>query len=164
MDYVTIRNYAAAIEDLDKALAVTPDFAMAYFLRSVARYRQLEARKGTTDEVNESVNEQTINARNRIAVEMILSDLDRATEYSPRLAPAYFNRGTLLLQMHDYAGAIDAFNKAIEIDPTLAPAYFNRGYAHFSTGNRDAATADISRAGQLGIHTGYSLLKRMQRQ
>ncbi len=95
---------------------------------------------------------------------MILSDLDRATEYSPRLAPAYFNRGTLLLQMHDYAGAIDAFNKAIEIDPTLAPAYFNRGYAHFSTGNRDAATADISRAGQLGIHTGYSLLKRMQRQ
>lgn len=130
MDYVTIRNYAAAIEDLNKALAVTPDFAMAYFLRSVARYRQLEARKGTTDEVNESVNEQTINAHNRIAVEMILSDLDRATEYSP----------------------------------SLAPAYFNRGYAHFSTGNRDAATADISRAGQLGIHTGYSLLKRMQRQ
>ena len=65
--------------------------------------------------------------------------------------------------MMDSDGAIDAITRAIEIEPDMAAAWFNRGYAHYSLGNRDAATTDISRAGQLGILSGYNLLKRMAR-
>ncbi|MDE6306823.1 MAG: tetratricopeptide repeat protein, partial [Muribaculaceae bacterium] len=42
MDFMTIRNYKAAIGDLDKAVALTPDFTLAYLLRAIARYRQME--------------------------------------------------------------------------------------------------------------------------
>lgn len=38
MDFVTVRNYAAAISDLDRAISLTPDFALAYYLRAQARY------------------------------------------------------------------------------------------------------------------------------
>lgn len=160
MDYVTTRNYASAIEDLDRAIVITPDFAMAYFLRGVARYKQLEARRGSSDAVTEDVDENIINSRNRITVNQILSDWDTALEYSPELAPALFNRGTLQLQMQQYEQAIESFTRAIELAPDMGAAYYNRGYAYLSIGNRDAATADISRAGQLGIMSGYRLLKK----
>lgn len=38
MDFVTVRNYAAAISDLDRAISLTPDFSLAYYLRAQARY------------------------------------------------------------------------------------------------------------------------------
>lgn len=163
MDHVTVHNYDAAIADLDKALELTPDFASAWFLRSVARYRIIEAKRGEVTDITSDNTEQQIAARNRLAIDQILTDLDQAIQISPRMAPAWFNRGTILLMMKDYEGAIDAFTRAIEIEPDMAAAWFNRGYAHYSLGNRDAATADISRAGQLGILSGYNLLKRMAR-
>lgn len=162
MDQMTVHNYDLAISDLDRTIELTPDFAPAWFLRSVARYRALEARRGEVTTVTDADTERRLADENRMAISNILADLDHATELSPRMAPAWANKGTILLQMKDYQGAIQALTKAIEIDPTLGPAWFNRGYAHFSLGNRAAATADISRAGQLGIHAGYNLLKRMK--
>lgn len=163
MDHVTVHNYDQAISDLDKAIELTPDFAPAWFLRSVARYRAMEARAGEVVAVTDAHTEEQIRRSNTLAINQILSDLDKTLELSPAMAPAWFNKGTILLRMEDYEGAIDAFNHAIEVNPELAPAWYNRGYAHFQIGNRQAATDDISRAGQLGIHTGYSLLRRMQR-
>lgn len=163
MDHVTVHNYDAAIADLDKALELTPDFASAWFLRSVARYRIIEAKRGEVTDITSDSTEQEIATRNRLAIDQMLADLDKAIQISPRMAPAWFNRGTILLMMKDYDGAIDAFTRAIEIEPDMAAAWFNRGYAHYSLGNRDAATTDISRAGQLGILSGYNLLKRMAR-
>ncbi len=163
MDHITLHNYEQAIADLDRALTITPDFSPAIFLRSVARYRALEAKRGEVTDVTSTNTEQDIARRNRMEIDLILADLDKTIELSPAMAPAWFNRGTILLQLQDYERAIEAFNHAIEIDPKLGAAWFNRGYAHFALGNRPAATADISRAGQLGIHAGYSLLKRMQK-
>ncbi len=163
MDHLTVHNYELAIADLDHTLKMTPDFAPAWFLRSVATYRAMEARKGEITMVSDENTEREINTRNQLAINQILSDLDKALELSPTMAPAWYNRGTILLMLNDYAGAIEAFNNAIKLDPQLGAAWFNRGYTHFCLGNRSAATSDISRAGQLGIHAGYSLLKRMQR-
>lgn len=162
MDHMTVYNYDEAIADLDKAIGLTPDFASAWFLRSVARYRIMEARRGEVTDVTSEATERELTARNKMAIEQMLSDLDHTIKISPAMAPAWFNRGTILLMMHDYQGAIEALNHAIEIDPDMAAAWFNRGYAHYSIGDRDAATADISRAGQLGILSGYNLLKRMK--
>lgn len=165
MDQVTVHNYDDAIADLDRAIELTPDFAPSWFLRSVARYRAMEARRGQVTEVgrNDADAEQQIIARNRMDIDRMLADLDEALRLSPRMAPAWFNRGTILLQMKDYDGAIRAFSNAIEIQPSMAAAWFNRGYARYCLGDRDEATADISRAGQLGILSGYNLLKRMGR-
>jgi tetratricopeptide (TPR) repeat protein len=162
MDYMTIRDYRNAIADLDHTLKITPDFTPAYFMRAVARYNLQESRRGTTTVVTDNSTETILNAENNMALENIISDLRTALELNPRLAVAHYNLGTILLQMGAYADAIDCFDQAIALEPALGSAYFNRGYAYFTMGKRDEAIRDISQAGQLGIHAGYNLLKRMQ--
>lgn len=164
MDYMTVRDYAHALADLDSVIAATPDFAPAYLQRAAARVMLQESHRGEALEVTDSGTETRLNAETTLALNRIMADLDRALELDPLMAVAHYNRGTILLRMGADADAIDSFTRAIEIEPSLGAAYFNRGYARFSRGNRDGAISDISRAGQLGIHAGYSLLKRMQQQ
>lgn len=161
MDQLTVHNYSQAIDDLNRTIELTPDFAPAWFLRSVARYRAMEAGRGRVTEVVSDADAQRMTDENQMAINQMLSDLDKAIALSPRMAPAWYNRGTILMQMQDYEGAIASLTRAIELEPTMGSAWFNRGYAYYCMGNGVAATADVSRAGQLGIHTGYSLLKRM---
>ena len=164
MDYMTVRDYEHALADLDRVIALTPDFAPAYLERAAARVMIQESQTGRTLEVTDSQTETRLSAETALALNQIMADLDHALELDPLMAIAHYNRGTILLRMGADADAIDSFSRAIEIEPTLGPAYFNRGYARFNRGNRDGAVADISRAGQLGIHSGYNLLKRMQQQ
>lgn len=162
MDHMTVRDYDHALADLDSVIRLTPDFAPAYLERAAARVKIQESKTGSAMEITDSQTETRLNAETSRTLALIMADLDRALELDPLMAVAHFNRGTILLRMGADADAIDAFTRAIEIEPSLGPAYFNRGYARFSRGNRDGAIADISRAGQLGIHSGYNLLKRMQ--
>lgn len=74
---------------------------------------------------------------------------------------AQYNKGVILAETGDYTSALQAFNKAIELKPDFGEAYYNRGYVYLYLGNKDAAFADLSRAGQLGIVPSYNLLKRM---
>ena len=159
MDYATLKDYELALRDLDAVIKAQPDFAPAYLQRAAVRYRIQEAGLGNVVIGGDAAE---LNARSAIVLQQIMEDLDRALELNPRMAVAHYNRGVVLLRLDAWADAIDAFTAAIEIDPTLGPAYFNRGYAHFSRGNRDAATVDVSRAGQLGVHAAYPLLRQMQ--
>lgn len=164
MDYMTVRDYEHAIADLDAVIAATPDFAPAYLQRAAARVLLQESKRGEALEVTDSGVETRLNAELSLTLSQIMADLDRALELDPLMAVAHYNRGTILLRMGADVDALEALSHAIEIEPTLGAAYFNRGYARFSRGNRDGAISDISRAGQLGIHAGYNLLKRMQQQ
>lgn len=158
MDHVTVRDYPAAIADLDALIALQPDFAPAYLMRAAARYRQRESQKGRVlleGDIN------VLNAQAAMVQQQILADLELALEYNPRMAVAIYNRGVLLLQTGQEDEAFNDFTRAIEISPDLGPAYFNRGYIQFSRGNREDAIRDLSRAGQLGITAAYSLLKHL---
>ncbi len=159
MDYATLKDYTAALQDLDAVIAAQPDFAPGYLMRSAVRYRMQEAGIGQVVVEGDGA---ALNAQGAIVLEQILSDLDHALKLNPRMAVARYNRGVVLMRLDAWADAIDEFTKAIDIDPTLGAAYFNRGFALLSQGNRDAAVTDISRAGQLGIHAAYPLLKQMQ--
>lgn len=79
------------------------------------------------------------------------------------MAIAYYNKGVLLAEMHDFTSALAAFNKAVDLKPDFGEAYYNRGYVYFRLGNRAAGTSDLSKAGELGIVPSYNLLKRMNR-
>lgn len=97
----------------------------------------------------------------KLSMSRIMADLDKAIELSPRFAMAYYNKGNLLLEGRDYTSALSAYNKAIEHKPDLGEAYYNRGYVYFRLGNKEAGSADLSKAGELGILPSYNLLKRM---
>lgn len=159
MDYVTLKDYASSLSDLNAVIDARPDFAPAYLMRSAVRYRLQESGLGRVVVEGDA---EALNAESALVLEQILADLDRALELNPRMAAAHYNRGVILMRLDAWADAIDAFTRAIETDPGFGAAYYNRGFAQFSRGNRDAAVADISRAGQLGIHAAYPLLKQMQ--
>jgi len=157
MDYMTLRDYEHAIADLDRAIAITPDFTLAYLIRANARYlsTQISAEEsGTTPAMSAAMSR---NALLRAAV----ADLDTVIKLSPSMPIAYYNKGVILAGEGDLTSAISCFNKAIELKPDFGEAFYNRGYVFLSLGNRDAAFADLSRAGGLGIVPSYNLLKRM---
>ena len=63
----------------------------------------------------------------------------------------------------DHQHAIDDYTRAIELDANLAEAYFNRGLARMALKLQDEAVSDLSKAGELGIYSAYSILKRQRK-
>lgn len=159
MDFITLRDYENAISDLDKAISITPDFTLAYLLRANARY--LASKLTDTDEPTTGDKNKIIPAKEISAANLSLSDLEMVIKLSPSMPIAQYNKGVILAETGDYTSALQAFNKAIELKPDFGEAYYNRGYVYLYLGNKDAAFADLSRAGQLGIVPSYNLLKRM---
>ncbi|MDE7409352.1 MAG: tetratricopeptide repeat protein [Muribaculaceae bacterium] len=146
--YSMLKNYKAAIEDLDVILSKNPDFTIAYLLRGVARYE------------NARLQEDQRMAMQGIS--MAAADFEAATRLDPRLIHAWFNLGYILYSQRDYSQAAEYFTKAINLDPEFGAAYYNRGLCYLSAGKKNEAFADLSRAGELGVLPSYNILKRMK--
>ena len=146
--YSMLKNYKAAIDDFDRIIATNPDFTIAYMCRGVARYE------------NARMQEDQRLAMQGIA--MAAADFDEATRLDARLIHAWFDKGYILYSQRDYSQASECFSKAIELDPDFGAAYYNRGLCSLSTGKRNEAFADLSRAGELGVLPSYNILKRMK--
>ena len=154
MDFITVRNYQAAISDLDRAIALTPDHAVAYLLRAQARYYAGAADGGERDGGR-------MPQGPRAELGRVLEDYDRAIELSPRSAVAWFDKGNILFEMGDYTSALASYSRAIELEPDMGEAYYNRGYVYLKLGNQAAGVSDLSKAGERGIVSSYNLIKRI---
>lgn len=169
MDFMMLYNYPAAIADFTRAATLNPDFTIAYLMRAVARYKNIKAEQGagnTTDgskATTPHAGYQAADARFRSRMADVLADIDKVIALAPRMAIAYYNRGCILAEAGDADGAIKAFSTAISLEPNLGVAYFNRGYLYLDRGDSRNGSADLSRAGELGIVSSYNLLKRMNR-
>jgi tetratricopeptide (TPR) repeat protein len=82
-----------AIADYDKAIALDPNFALAYSNRGLAY-----AKKGDVDRA--------------------IADYTKAIALDPNFADAYTNRGVACYMRGDKEQAIADFRKALEIDPS----------------------------------------------
>ena len=164
MDYATLRNYPAAIADLDRAIALTPDFALAYFQRGVARAEEAAA-SGSSQESGASNSSPLLGGVQgtpaALDLRMAISDFDQAAKLSPQLAFAHYNKANALVQLGDLTSALSAYRRAIEIKPDFGEAYYNLAYVYFQLGNRAEGSANLSKAGELGVVPSYNLLKRM---
>ena len=163
LDFITVRDYEAARRDIDKALALTPDYPLAYMLNAQADYHSYELlTKGANPTGDDAKLDASARAHMRHKLlDDALTGYTKATEQSPRMAPAWYNKGNILVELQDYQAAIDAFTKAIEIKADMGEAYFNRGYVYLKLGDRRAGIADLSKAGELGIVGAYNLIKRI---
>lgn len=155
MDNMMLRNYEAVVEDMTRAIDLAPDFALAYFARATALTNMLRLAAGD-DDVSNSYQGRMARMRS------IFSDYDKMSEYSPRSPFPHYNKGILYAELGDMEAALEEFTKAIELKEDFGEAYYNRGFVQYKSGNQKAGTADLSRAGQLGITQSYNLLKRMK--
>lgn len=179
IDYALTQDYNSAINDFSNAIAINPEFVIAYFCRANIRYKQLERmlndQEKTPAETEENLlqknKNKTLGTVQHISpdkkynydFELIMRDYDKTIELAPEFEYAWFNKANLLCSQKDFRSAIKHYSKAIEINPEFAEAYFNRGLTRIYTGDTKDGFADLSKAGELGIYQSYNLLKRLKK-
>ena len=157
-----LRNYPAALTALDNAIALNPEFTVAYMARGFARYANaLSDMKLANENANSQMAYLDRNAYNSLLQES-LADFNKVLSLNPRVVYAWFNKGNIYYEVRDYTSALQAYSEAINIDPEFGEAYFNRGLAYLNAGNKASAFADLSKAGELGVIPSYNILKRMK--
>lgn len=145
--YSSMQNFEGAIDDLSTYLLMDSLSAVALWQRAVcqSKINDFQASQGT------DIDMKTAN---------VLMDLSAALRLAPRCAYLYYNRGNIYVRRKNYELAIADYTQAIALDARLAEAWYNRGMAYIDSGKKEEGVRDLSKAGELGLYTAYSLIKR----
>ena len=149
--YSSLQNFGDAIDALTTHLLVDSTSVLARWQRAVCQTKinEFEASQGTY------IDMKTAN---------VLMDLTAAIRQAPHNAYLYYNRGNVYALRKDYARAIEDYTQAIAVDPRLAEAYYNRGLAFIDSGKVSEGIGNLSKAGELGLYTAYSLIKKYRKE
>lgn len=82
---------------------------------------------------------------------------------APQFAEAYYNRAFILAMQGDYEAARKDLDIAIKRKNNFAQAYFNRGIVYAFMNDKQKSIEDLSKAGELGIFSAYSIIKQQQK-
>lgn len=163
--YLALKNYDAALSDLDAVLETNPEFTVALMARGAARMAKSKSEKASAAAASDSPSsdEAILAARMaEAATASAIADFNAALRLNPRLIYAWFDKGNLYYEMDDFTSALQCFTEAVNISPDFGEAYFNRGLTYLRIGNKQQAFADLSKAGELGVLPSYNILKRMK--
>lgn len=143
----TIQNFDGAIDDLSTYLLIDSSSVVALWQRAAcqARINQFQASEGTNIELQ---------------IANVQGDLNHALAFSPQNAYLLYNRGNTHAQRLDYEQAIADYTAALEQEPAMAEAYYNRGICFIKLNRLSEGISDLSKAGELGLYTAYSLIKK----
>jgi tetratricopeptide (TPR) repeat protein len=157
VNFGLIQDFENSIESYNKAVALNPDFMLAYFNRANTRTKLLdyESSKG-----EENQKQNSVFSMSKLNSEFIIKDYNKVVELEPNFIYGYFNRGNFYFLNNDFTSAITDYSIAIAIEPDLAEAYFNRGLAYILQGDKKKGLIDLSKAGELGIVAAYNIIKR----
>jgi tetratricopeptide (TPR) repeat protein len=122
--FARYQQYALALSDLDRGIAINPRDAGAFYNRAVTL-----ARSGDLDQA--------------------IRDLDEALRLRPDDPAALYERGYAYLRRRDYDRAIGDFDRTIGIDPKFGKAFRERSAAWRAKGDAAKAAADAQRAAAL---------------
>lgn len=114
-------NQKKAIEYLNKAIKLQPDYADAYNERGIA-FTQLGQKPKA------------------------IEDFNKAISLKPENANFYNNRGIVYYQLGQYQRTIDDSNVAIRLKPDNANSYNNRGASYLEMGNKKLGCRDLKKA------------------
>jgi tetratricopeptide (TPR) repeat protein len=114
-------NYDAAIQANTAAIALKPDFALAYVNRAAALADKGELEEG-------------------------ILDCNRAIELDPYIFNPYYIRGLAYDLRGDLPGAIQDYTESIRRNPNHAESYLGRSKMHITNHDWESAIADASRA------------------
>lgn len=154
LNYYHVRDFEAAIRDLDKVLEKEPQNVLAYFLRAQSRYAQLQA----------GASPLATAETDRIGYAQVEEDFKQVTVWAADMPYAHYNLGNLLVRQQAHAEAIAAYTKALELDARFPEAFYNRGVVRLMAGQREEGLSDLSQAGELGLYAAYNLIKRYSKE
>jgi tetratricopeptide (TPR) repeat protein/thiol-disulfide isomerase/thioredoxin/outer membrane lipoprotein-sorting protein len=123
------KDYAGAIQSLDRALELRPGWLLAITTRADNQYHLKRY-----DEA--------------------IAGFDLAIQLDPKRSASYEGRGTMYSNSGRHAQAIPDYTRAIELLPDSAAAHNSRGWAYLETGHLDEALADLNKA--LDLNPAYT--------
>ena len=165
LDFYLVQDFISAIADYSSAIAADGSLWMAYFNRAVARYKQAQidgenAETSAADFRQTDVAAATGETSQYASYQLCLADLGKVIDLAPDFSYAWYDRANVFAMLHDYQAAIADYNEVIAMNPTFAEAYYNRGLTRLFLGQNEEGTADLSKAGELGLYGAYNLIKR----
>lgn len=163
MDFYLVQDLDNALQDLDNVIKKDSTFFMAYFMRGVIHYKQLEYRKRKMNYDMKEKPSESLQVRS-LDYAMIRRDFDKVIQLAPDFVYAYYNRANIMAVMKDYRAALVDYDKAIELDSRFSDAYYNRGLTNIFLGHNQKGIQDLSKAGELGIFAAYNVIKRFTSQ
>ena len=111
-------NYDQSVDHFSQAIALDPQFTLAFKSRGAAYLRMEKAGEA-------------------------ISDFSTVVELKPGNARAYHLRGLAYEKHGDNDKAMDDFNKALELNSGYGAVYFSRANLNSKLGNSEQATEDI---------------------
>ena len=145
--YCIGQNYGDALKDVDAYLAGNPNSALGWWHRAVCNARQADYENGADPKTAQ------------LRLKSVNTDFEKAESLDKDNAYILYCHGTFLAHRQDYDKAIQYFTRAIALDNRLAEAYFNRGMVYYYKGDKPTGNADLSKAGELGLYSAYSIIK-----
>jgi Tfp pilus assembly protein PilF len=165
---LSLHEYGAAIEDLDRAVALNPGYVKAYYDAGLACQGQGDQARAIGYYSRaigcDSGNAEAYNSRG-IAYCMLgdfgrgIADYDRSLSRNPSYVQAGINRGNAYLAERNYGRAIGDYSMALDRAPAAFPqAWYNRGLAYLATGDSGRAAEDFQKACALHLDPACRLL------
>ncbi|MEE1223017.1 MAG: tetratricopeptide repeat protein [Bacteroidaceae bacterium] len=155
VEYYHVRDFSAAIADLDTLIQGRPDAPELFFLRAQCRLGQTMAGQQTFGEDKPHGGETDM-----MALRMVRRDLEQTVRLAPDMAYAYYDLGNVLFLEGSYQQAEEAYTDALKHLSGFPDAYYNRGVTYLMMGQTDKGISDLSQAGELGLYSAYSLIKQ----
>jgi tetratricopeptide (TPR) repeat protein len=161
MDFYIVQDFTSAIEDFTQTIVNDDKFFPAYFMRAVARFKELDYKKSEMAKEDDGKKESFVTKKIGMSdYDIVKNDLAKVIELAPDFQYGYYNLANLQASLKDYKSAVVNYNKAIALDKKFAEAYFNRGLTNIYLGNNKQGISDLSKAGELGIASAYNIIKR----
>lgn len=124
-------NFKQAIEALDKATELKPDWDLPYFSKAVAFHNLMDLEEAYENyskaiEINPKMTDAYFNLAQVILARKPISDadfkealksLEKAVELDEKFIDALYYIGVIKKNLKDYTGAIKALDKVIALEP-----------------------------------------------
>ncbi len=156
LDYYHVRDFDAAVQDLNHVISKDGQNALAYFVRAQALCAKVLV---TSPKLG-----QPPTSTEKIAYASAISDYRKLLDVAPDMLYAQFNMGNIYVLANEYDKAIESYSQALTIEPRFPDAFYNRGVARLLKGETDAALSDLSQAGEYGLYSAYNLIKHYSKE
>lgn len=149
-------DFAASVDDFDRAVEMEPNLDEAYLFRGEAHSRMFQLELAVADytlalDRKTSRPDQAHNGRCYALAQVgkteeALRDCDIALQIAPANPAILDSRGYANLKASRYAAAIRDYDAALKIKPDIATSLYGRGIAKLRNGDAASGQADIDAA------------------
>lgn len=142
--YDRLKQYALALADFDRAIALKPEEALFYHVRGHTHQQLGNFQQALSDyELVTQIRPLRASVYDdRAEIYRIMGNYDRAIEectqaisLNPQFVEAYFRRGITYAELGKLENALVDLDHVIELDPQHVHAYIQRGWIYFRLGN-----------------------------